>query len=958
MRANLKTGKESIDILPEQSFLHCLMANFFRHTPLRTSIVVPFLLQIFAVVGIVGWLSFRSGRRAVDELIEKLGSSITDRIETQVKTYLDRPYLVHQTILAAIESENLTTQDFDRLQCYFLKQVQQPTLVDYLIFGNEDGHVIAVQRLKNGRIVTKVKDELTNGQRETYGLNAQCERTEFLGRKEYDARERPWYRAAVAAGQPTWGPIFLEVEAAVLYASPVVPVYSPEGDFLGVLGVELSLSQISDFLGQIEIGSSGEAFIIERSGELIASSVLESPFRIEGGQQVRRQAIYSQEPLIRGTANHLLAQIDGNLAQILTPKHFSFKLNGQTYLARVTPLQDDRDLDWLSVVVIPEADFMEQIRQNTVNTAMLCVVALGVATYVGLLTGQWITEPIRRLNAAAKQFSQGEWGRRVKLVRSDELGELASSFNRMAAQLQSAFTRLQNTNEELERRVSERTTELQDAKKVADRANQAKSEFLAHMSHELRTPLNGILGYAQIMQRDKVATPKQLDRLQIVEQCGIHLLTLINDVLDLSKIEAGKLELHPEDFHFERFLVGVSDICRIKAEQKEIGFSYQPLNRLPTAVRSDPKRLRQVLVNLLGNAVKFTETGCVNFKVGEIDSSPNAKEIPDLVAENDSSRSAASSVKIRFQVEDTGIGMTPEQLQKIFQPFEQGEVQPQNVEGTGLGLAIGQKLVRMMDSELHVESTPGVGSKFWFEVEFPIAESWQDLQIERSTLGIVGYQGPRRKILVVDDRVANRAVLIDMLEPLGFEIQQASNGREGLERAIAWQPSAIVADLVMPVMDGFEMTRSIRQLPELAETIVIASSASVFNFNRQKSCEVGCSDFLPKPVRESQLLEQLQKYLDLEWIYDRGGKLEENDSKPPSSIEGETSELVVPLATQMSALYEAAQIGHIERIKHEAKRLGELDDRYAPFTKRVMDLARSFEDEEILELIEPHMQKL
>ena len=950
------------------------MANFFRRTPLRTSIVVPFLLQIFAVVGIVGWLSFRSGRKAVDDLVTQLSHSIADRIDLQTQDYLQKPYLIHQSILATIAAEKLVPEDFQSLQCYFWQQIEQPNPVDYLIFGLPDGNVMAVQRREDDRIVVKVRDDSTGGERRIYQLNDRCERMTQLQSTSYDVRERSWYRAAIEAKQATWGPIDLEADEARIEISSAIPIYTDNGSLRGVLGAEFSLSQLTTFLSQLEISPSGEAFIIERSGELVATSkpellfisdpeepeteLSESEEEDEEEEEGRRlQGIESTSPLVARTTEYLIERF-GSIEAIQQEQLLNFQVqNGARQWVQVRFLQDDRGLDWLSVVVIPEVDFMEQIRQNTVNTVALCLVALAVAAYVGVLTGRWITEPICQLNAAARQLAQGGWERRVQLTRSDELGELAISFNRMAAQLQSAFIRLQNTNEELERRVVERTRELEDAKQAADRANQAKSEFLAHMSHELRTPLNGILGYAQILQRDRDTTPKQQDRLQIVEQCGFHLLTLINDVLDLSKIEAGKLELQFRDFHFETFLKGVSDICRIKAEQKEIGFSYEALNRLPPAVRADEKRLRQVLVNLLGNAVKFTETGGVTFKVGEIDSSPNTEQTPDGDREHPSDRKTPSTVKIRFQVEDTGIGMTPEQLQKIFQPFEQGEVQPQNVEGTGLGLAIGRKLVRMMDSELHVESTAGVGSRFWFEVELLAAESWQTIEVESATIGINGYEGDRRKILVVDDRVANRAVLVDFLEPLGFEVEQATNGREGVDKARAWKPDLIIADLVMPVMDGLEMTGKIRQLPELAETIIIASSASVFNFDRQKSCEVGCSDFLPKPVRESQLLEQLQKYLDLAWIYEAGGNLERNDSPSGSLRENEESALVIPQPDRMRALYEAAQIGHIERIKHEATRLGQLDKRFLPFANRVVELARSFEDEAILELIEPHMPK-
>ncbi|MFP4006563.1 MAG: response regulator [Spirulinaceae cyanobacterium] len=409
---------------------------------------------------------------------------------------------------------------------------------------------------------------------------------------------------------------------------------------------------------------------------------------------------------------------------------------------------------------------------------------------------------------------------------------------------------------ELFAKTQNQAEELKIAKDAAEKANQAKSTFLANMSHELRTPLNAILGFAQLMQRDPILNPQHQQYTEIINTSGEHLLTLINDILEVSKIEAGRVVLNPTKVNLRDLLFSLESLLHLKAEAKNLSLNFLIDETAPTAIEVDAKKLRQVLLNLLGNALKFTEVGCVNLRVGV-----------DYIADFD-----PQWVNLHFAIEDTGPGISEPELKMLFKAFSQTKTGQKAQEGTGLGLLISQQFLQLMGSEITVESKLNVGSCFKFSIEVKVVEAAPTCSISNFDRVTKLTSGQKQyKVIIAEDHPVNRLLLVTVLQELEFAIRQVENGREALESWRNWQPDLIFMDMHMPEIDGYEATRLIKAEAGRSQShtmpIIIAITANAFIEQKQQSLDAGCDDFVSKPFRRSEILEKLNQHLGVQFEY-------------------------------------------------------------------------------------------
>lgn len=555
---------------------------------------------------------------------------------------------------------------------------------------------------------------------------------------------------------------------------------------------------------------------------------------------------------------------------------------------------------------------------------------LGVCSYLGIPVRGETGEVCGHL--AVMDTRERDWREAdVDILRLFSLRTAAELERRRHDQeLEEANAALQRANRQLRDEVARRQeTEqaLAAAKLAAERASDAKSVFLAQMSHELRTPLNGLLGYAQLLERDPRLVAEQLESIGAMRRCGEHLLTLINELLDLARIESSRAVLEPCDFDLTELLSGVTEMMCLRARAAGIEFISEQAAELPAVIHTDPRRLRQVLLNLLGNAIKFTSAGHVALRTS-------------------ASARPGARTRLRFEIEDTGEGIAEQELERIFEPFHQIGHGALREQGTGLGLPISRSLVQAMGGSLNVRSQLGIGSKFIVELEVATGSA-QPRQEAAARRRIIGYTGDRRRVLVADDEVHNRRVLQRWLQPLGFHVHEAIDGVEAVELASELRPDILLLDLVMPRLDGLAVARALRAREELASLPIIALSASAFENTREQCLAAGCNDFLSKPLELDELQESMRRQLGLSWL---------TDGEADAAVDAPASFETLPADVQWPSelahrLLDHAMGGDVVALGAAIDELASLEPGLGPLANRLRGLADEFDMQAIRALL-------
>jgi signal transduction histidine kinase/CheY-like chemotaxis protein/HPt (histidine-containing phosphotransfer) domain-containing protein len=823
-----------------------------RLLPLRRVLVASLVLLATVPALLVAWVLGQAGTASVADLAGKVLTQVAAVVQTGTESQLRQAH----DVLNGVFPERLSPAQEARARALLREPVRyeatafvlarQSPEVPALHFANLRGEYFGLESTPEG---TKIGIRAAGGAGRAFFLAGEPgDRGRELPYETggFEPRTSVWYRAAMEAKGRVFSPVRVSPERRQLVVSLSQPVFDSDGGAAGVVAADLYLQQLANVLRTQRISARGAAFVIDETGALVATSAGDPLFQQAPGGFVRRSPRDSANPVIRAAYGALETLRAGRSADTVQADTSLQRLrqDGDALLMVQRPFGEALGLHWTLVVAAPEGDFTADIQRAWKQAAIGGALLIALGTLIAFLLARGFGARLTRLSQAAEQLGRGEVPVIEQRTRIREVRQLSQVLHDSAEQLQ-AFRRqveddaveLQQAHDSLERRVQERTAQLEQSREEALAAARAKAAFLATMSHEIRTPLNGVVGMSTLLVETPL-NPEQRDYLQTIRLSSDQLLAVINDVLDFSKIESGKMELEVEPVSVRGAVEEACDIAAPRAREKGleliIDIPEEGPGAVPAAIKGDITRIRQVLINLINNAVKFTARGEVAVHVR-------------LKAADD----GQGRVVLEFRVTDTGIGIPQERLQSLFEAFSQVDASTtRKYGGSGLGLAICKRLVELMGGQIGVESTAGLGSTFWFTLPAPVTVLAQGFNpSEAGSLEAL-------RVLVVDDHATNVRVLTRQLQLWGMQVFSAESGHEALEwLEQAAPPDVIVTDMHMPEMDGVQFARTVRETPSIARVPLVllssgfmpAGDATAQLFNAR----------LLKPARQNQLFETI-----------------------------------------------------------------------------------------------------